>query len=49
MTLRGDTGESVDRSPAASRAVNSGFPVPPPLPAKSSKAGVPSGWTPPKP
>ena len=30
---------SVERSPAASRAVNSGLPVPPPEPAKSAKHG----------
>jgi hypothetical protein len=33
MTLRGESGDSSERSPAASRAVYSALPVPPPLPA----------------
>lgn len=47
MTLRGDSGESAERSPALSRATWSALPVPPPLPAKSGWAGEPSSRTPP--
>jgi len=49
MTLRGENGESAERSPDFSRSTNSGLPVPPPVPAQSGKQGVPSRWHPHKP
>ena len=48
-TLRGENGEFVERSPAASSDGKSGLAVPAPVPAQSSKWGVPSRLQPPKP
>src|SRR2546430_13307176 len=48
-TFRGENGDSLDRSPAASRLVNFGLPVPSPDPAWSGNHGVPSSLVPPYP